>query len=117
MPYLVSLTRNREPLFLFQLHPIPHPSWFGRRLMESTPSQFCDCCVGVVKRPHCAQLAVGVLRLEETEFSTPLPFRKDLLDFSLGSFRALFGTQLALRYLGKHAGNDKRVRHLVYRRA
>ncbi len=68
---------------------------------------FCDCCEGVVKRPHSAQLAVEALPLEVTEFSTPLPFRKDLLDFSLGSFRALFRTELALRYLGKYAGNDK----------
>src|SRR5260370_30405558 len=47
------------------------------------------------------------------EFSTPLPFREDLLDFSLGSFRALFRTQRALRYLGKYAGNDKRACYLI----
>ena len=31
MPYLVSLTRNREPLFLTYLHPILHPKYAVRK--------------------------------------------------------------------------------------
>ena len=117
----VPITRFRFPLKQWVRFGCEIPKSFADRLNCGKPSVheygFCNCREGVVKLRYCAQLAVWVLRLRLTAFSTSLQPRKDQLDFSLGSFRPLFRTQLALRYLGKHARNDKRVCHLVNRRA